>query len=354
MDTGRTFLCLLWVCGAMTFATAQYISEFHYDNVGGDQGEFIEVVIQNPQPTDLKEYKIYLYRSNGTYYRDRRLYGIAPLCSGGMCYYVWTLNPINNGPSNGIALVRETDIDTTVYDFISYEGTLTATDGGAVDSSSTDIGISEDNSTPVGWSLQKRKDGVWIAGPETKGYVNPIELLSFDGFYHNEKKGVVLEWRTASELNNRYFEIQKSFDQRSFRTLAEVAAAGHSQELRSYSFIDLNTNHGQVYYRLKQVDYDGSFAYSPVIAVAIDHGSGGVLANVKPVLRHQEIYLSPSGYRHPVDLSIYDGLGRRILYLKQIRPGGVIPFSCTTHVVLFYKIQSQGRQHSGRFMTLGQ
>ncbi|MBY5956916.1 hypothetical protein KUV50_02135 [Membranicola marinus] len=358
MSIVKIFGNFLWVCLAISNSSAQFISEFHYDNIGTGTGEFVEVFLPDPQPGTASQYRIYLYNGNDSLvYESRGLQGIMVGCDARQqgCYYVWerTTSFVQDGPRDGIALVFQNMTDTVVFDFISYEGVLRALGGPAKGMISSDIGISENNSTPIGWSLQKRSDDTWFAGPSTRGAVNPIELLSFEGKYFEDAEGVVLTWRTASELNNHFFEVQRSDDQRSFYALTEVEGAGHSQELQSYTYVDQNIDQPQIYYRLKQVDYDGSFAYSPVITVTVDGPERAALAHINPVLRNnQEIYLPRSDYRHPVDLMIYDGLGRQLFYQKQMKQGDCTPFRYASSGILFYRIQSRGQTHAGRLLAL--
>lgn len=96
----------------------------------------------------------------------------------------------------------------------------------------------------------------------------PVELLAFTASINNS--GVQLLWSTASELNNQGFEIQRSVDNEdNFATVGFVEGKGSSSEISYYSFTDrpdLNGSH-QLYYRLKQVDFDGTFKYSNVVNV---------------------------------------------------------------------------------------
>ncbi|MDD5571903.1 MAG: hypothetical protein PHD97_12205 [Bacteroidales bacterium] len=93
----------------------------------------------------------------------------------------------------------------------------------------------------------------------------PIELLSFNGVYENEK--VNLYWSTAAEINNDYFTIERSADGRNFEIITTVKGAGNSNSIIKYSAIDDNPQSGIVYYRLKQTDFDGAYKYSDVISV---------------------------------------------------------------------------------------
>lgn len=97
----------------------------------------------------------------------------------------------------------------------------------------------------------------------------PIELLSFEGKYLNTL--VYIQWKTASERNNDYFELERSKNSIDFTPLYKVQGAGTTAYTQTYSFTDENPHHGLNYYRLRQVDFDKSLTYSDVISV--DAGS---------------------------------------------------------------------------------
>jgi hypothetical protein len=92
----------------------------------------------------------------------------------------------------------------------------------------------------------------------------PVELVSFTG--SNSSEGNVIKWQTAIEENNSGFELQRSKNGRSFEIIGFIAGNGDSKQDQYYSFVD-HTPFPITYYRLKQIDYDNSFAYSRWIAV---------------------------------------------------------------------------------------
>ncbi len=94
----------------------------------------------------------------------------------------------------------------------------------------------------------------------------PIEMLSFNGKLEGDK--VKLEWQTASEINSHYFFVEKMNSQYEWSTIGKLVGAGTSADFHSYESYD-NELADINYYRIKQVDYDDSFAYSPIISV--DH-----------------------------------------------------------------------------------
>ena len=98
----------------------------------------------------------------------------------------------------------------------------------------------------------------------------PVELISFSA--KRVEKDVVLNWETATELNNDYFTIQRSLDAITFTDLTpNVKGAGTTVVPQSYNFIDEEVfdilQEDLLYYRLKQTDFDGSFSYSSIHAV---------------------------------------------------------------------------------------
>ncbi len=90
----------------------------------------------------------------------------------------------------------------------------------------------------------------------------PIELLEFEVF--QEGANVVAEWKTASELNNDFFTLERSEDANNWKTIIEMKGAGTTNETTSYQTFDENPIRGIAYYRLKQTDFDGQFSYSPI------------------------------------------------------------------------------------------
>ncbi|MCW3105529.1 MAG: hypothetical protein JWQ09_35 [Segetibacter sp.] len=96
----------------------------------------------------------------------------------------------------------------------------------------------------------------------------PVNWLTFSA-YKNENKTVVLQWSTANELNNDYYEIEKSIDEITFNNIGKIGA-GNFTGMQQYLFNDLKPFSGDNYYRLKQVDKDGNYSYSKIVKVAID------------------------------------------------------------------------------------
>lgn len=152
----------------------------------------------------------------------------------------------------------------------------------------------------------------------------PVELVAFTA----ERRGPdgLLRWTTASEVNNVYFQVESSLDGHTFQPLGRVVGAGTSAQAHAYQFTDTNLSRYAallVYYRLRQVDADGSNTYSPVRTVqpAADmsfavtvypnpHGGAGTHLHVRT---HQA---------GPLTLTAYDATGRRLFSRVVPLPAG--------------------------------
>ncbi|KXJ04558.1 hypothetical protein AC249_AIPGENE23431, partial [Exaiptasia diaphana] len=104
----------------------------------------------------------------------------------------------------------------------------------------------------------------------------PVELITFEGYHKNRMN--FLRWTTASEINNDKFEIERSsHPSQGFEKIGEVDGAGTTNQMAEYDWIDQNPVNGLNYYRLKQIDFDGHFEYSSVIALTAEMQDGYAL-----------------------------------------------------------------------------
>ncbi len=94
----------------------------------------------------------------------------------------------------------------------------------------------------------------------------PVELLFVNA--NREGNQVVLNWATASEINNDFFSIERSFDGIAFETVGLVRGAGTTAELKNYRFTDVTATCGMLYYRLRQTDFNGENTASQVMPIA--------------------------------------------------------------------------------------
>jgi len=161
-----------------TAQAAVFINEFHYDNTGSDEGEFVEIVTTNSEVA--ADITLTLYNGNNSESYDTHTldtftdHGIR---SDGNRYFSKLISGIQNGAPDGLAI----DLSDSLIEFLSYEGTFTASGGPADSILSTDIGASQSSSAAVGSSLQRIAFGsTWVStdGSNTLGNVNIPEPAS--------------------------------------------------------------------------------------------------------------------------------------------------------------------------------
>ncbi len=135
----------------------------------------------------------------------------------------------------------------------------------------------------------------------------PVTLLSFTGTLRNEQ--VLLNWQTTAEYNNHYFDVEKSSDGLHFISIGKVNGHGTTVLPSSYSLIDGAPFSGLNYYRLKQVDFNGSYTYSNVVTVRV--------TNTLPVTvyynnQNNSIQLSFSSRQPKTHMNLYADNGQLI------------------------------------------
>ena len=153
-------------------------------------------------------------------------------------------------------------------------------------------------------------------GNEATAYVPeyvPVELVSFNGSVLG--KVVSLNWITATEINNLGFEVQRRADGE-YHTLGFVEGNGTTTESQSYGFIDENIENGIYYYRLKQMDLDGTFEYSNEIIVEVNIPVDYFLSqnypnpfNPSTTIKYS---IAADGF---VTIKVFDLLGKQVLTL---------------------------------------
>ena len=131
----------------------------------------------------------------------------------------------------------------------------------------------------------------------------PVELTQFSARANDES--VTIDWSTLSESNSDYFRVERSLDGRNFGAIGEVKAQGNSVEKINYSFRDEDPVQGINYYRLRQVDLDGSFLFSEISPV--DYRSDNNQFDMYPVPANGEISFAST---IPCKLIIYNPSGQ--------------------------------------------
>lgn len=143
----------------------------------------------------------------------------------------------------------------------------------------------------------------------------PIELTSFIVECINEQASIT--WTTASELNNDYFSIERSYDAINWECIGKVEGSGSTSIEHDYAFIDVNPYNNDSYYWLKQTDFDGNFEYTAIVSYK----------NCKIKLNNLVLFPNPAsemvnvlykGNKNDViSITIYNSLGLKMYYSKK-------------------------------------
>ena len=148
----------------------------------------------------------------------------------------------------------------------------------------------------------------------------PVTFLDINA--HQKGSGVGIDWSTSQELNNEYFEVQRSADgNTNWNTVATINGAGNSQLVKNYNAYDSRPISGLNYYRIKQVDKDGKFKFSKTVTVKlnVEKASVSILAN--PFHDRLSVDFS-SSTAQVVSARLLDITGKQVAFEKwSIAPG---------------------------------
>lgn len=144
----------------------------------------------------------------------------------------------------------------------------------------------------------------------------PIELIQFAA--NLKESGVLITWTTATELNNDYMALERSANGKDFLEIARIKGKGTTDETQHYQYFDPNPLAGINYYRLRQVDFDGTHDHSKVVAITLDKGE---LMSIFPNPAKDRINIQTSLTLLPQEVYLLDALGRRIAVNLQGTPG---------------------------------
>jgi len=138
----------------------------------------------------------------------------------------------------------------------------------------------------------------------------PVGLLSFNAIAGNGM--VYLSWATATEYNNDCFVVERSKYAGKWEKVACIDGAGNSSVILHYNTIDTEPYSGISYYRLKQIDYDGAFMYSDIVAVNIDDSHpASLLIYPNPATDREQIIITGNA-EELENINIYNVLGQNI------------------------------------------
>ncbi len=192
----------------------------------------------------------------------------------------------------------------------------------------------------------------------------PVELVSFTADVINNS--VRLSWTTASELNNKGFEIERkknlqssmnNYSINNWQTIAFVEGQGTTSETTYYAFLDEQLSMGRYYYRLKQIDYDGTLTYSDEIEIIIGQPDNYYLSQNYPNPFNPRTTIEYSlPVRSKVTLAIYNVVGEQVIKLideEQDAGSYSIPFDASLPSgVYFYRISAGDYVNTKKMMLV--
>ena len=141
----------------------------------------------------------------------------------------------------------------------------------------------------------------------------PIELINFKLTNFNNES-IKIEWQTASEINNDFFNIEKSRDGTNWKMIHRVNGSGNSSSISNYTLFDNNPFNGTSYYRLKQTDYNGNSSYYPIKSISINNNTNNKIFP-NPTNSKATIIEANSNINR---IDVYNILGEKITSLVNI------------------------------------
>ena len=316
------------------------INEFHYANTTTTQTGFVEVIAPKDF-TELNTATLSLYNSEGKVYDSYTLdkFSFLPhaVYDNIKIYYLDIPTGLVDGTS-GMSL----SIDDHLIQFLSYGGMITAIDGPAINTTSEDTGIEEMaedgdynsialmpnmNRGLTPFSDDGELSGNWEKGTvnnNTKGYANtepyqvlPVELIYFKAKVKDE--GVLLNWATATEINNKEFVVERSNSGKlDFKAIATLMGHGTTLQQQQYEYLDAQPFVGTSYYRLKQTDMDGAITYSKVVAITRKSTTTTLTLYPNPAVTFINVLVDTPASNENIQVQIIDLKGQ-IMYQQMYK-----------------------------------
>ncbi|WP_205502473.1 T9SS type A sorting domain-containing protein [Rufibacter psychrotolerans] len=248
------------------------------------------------------------------------------------------LQGFNNLSDNKFALLIRPLTSTSGKDWTTGGGTLDAPDK---DGRTLASGYAKRN-------FIKPFGQIGIATMET---VLPVSWLYVKGQRKNQ--AVLVEWATATEINNDRFEVEYSQDGRNFSLVGVVKGGGHSSTVQKYQFQHGQASSATTYYRVKQLDYDGKFEYSKTIAVKEGNRTEAHV-RLYPNPSAETVYLANITLEPTAVVEILDLKGQRVEKVQPVSTGQnpAIPVKHLPAGNYILKIQNSDRLIQQRFIKL--
>ena len=314
--------------------------------VGTEDGWFMFDVSSIPDAATIMSVNLngYVNLTNYPYWSATPLPGLNPLTATAL--ELKTAIEANSGTTLAYVYSNETSTFTTGWKTYPLAGTVNADLQSALGQEWFAMGMdSRDNSATyyINWDGWSQVNIPYLVVQYS--YVTPVELTSFAATTDN--RNVTLNWSTATELNNSGFQVERS-NGSAYEVVGFVAGHGTTSEVRNYSFVDQNVVSGSYSYRLKQVDFNGTFEYSNVIEVEVVGVKEFALGQNYPNPFNPSTTINFSlATDSKVSLKIFDVLGQEVATLLngQLAAGNqTVSFDASSlnSGVYFYRIDASG------------
>ena len=205
--------------------------------------------------------------------------------------------------------------------------------------------VSENTGAHLSWAATFNGEQDVYYSFITDTTIVPVELLSFTA--SAAANVVTLEWSTATELNNHGFEIERSSDKKNWRIMGFREGKGSTSQPQEYSYSDIlsEITPSKLYYRLKQIDFNGDFEYSNIIEIEIAPSAFSLAQNYpNPFNPSTNISYQLPAYGF-VSLKVYDVLGNEVATLvNEDQKAGVYSINFNAQLlssgVYYYQLKS--------------
>ena len=177
--------------------------------------------------------------------------------------------------------------------------------GSSVTSLTFELYVRGNGKTPVWATANEHVGDAWLIAVSAENTLIelPVGLTSFTA--QPQEHAVDLEWTTATEQNSRYFTIERSQDGFNWSSIGQLTAAGNSQEMLQYNYVDQKPMTGANYYRLQEVADDGSSVYSTIRNVNFTGTATSISWYPNPT--HDRLTLTSNSNLQSITLTTLDG-----------------------------------------------
>lgn len=179
----------------------------------------------------------------------------------------------------------------------------------------------------------------------------PIQLLDFEA--SRKEQAVQLKWNTASEQNNDYFEIERSLDGENWDRITSIDGAGNSGNLLNYQFLDSEAPEARLYYRLKQVDFNGNFSYSSVVTVDDFNDFSDEITVSNPFREKLTITIRSNGNLNTFSIVLKDMLNGNVVFSEdELKSGKFVKDLSSLENGTYVLTVSNGKQVTKNFKLI--